>query len=195
MFCLGCTSPSADGLCALCRGQMRPAPAMVIAGGVLVNAAFTHEGAAKRLIHALKYHRVEAAVAPFAIALLPRVPETATALVPVPRAWSRKIRYGVDPARVLAGALSRLSGVPVVEALYAPPWWPRHAGATRARRAPVRFIPRQRVDGGAVLLDDVVTTGRTVAAAAMALGGRPSLVLAGTVAPIVRSWTGPAEVA
>jgi adenine/guanine phosphoribosyltransferase-like PRPP-binding protein len=39
---------------------------------------------------------------------------------------------------------------------------------------------------GAALIDDVVTTGATAAAASDALGGLPALVLAGTIAPMIR---------
>jgi predicted amidophosphoribosyltransferase len=194
MFCLACTGPSASGVCPACSAQLRVAPEAV-AGRLLVVAAFTHDGPARRLVHALKYRGVTAAALPFATALADRVPDSVTALVPVPRAIGRSIRYGVDPAAVLATGVSDVTGVPVIRALSAPVWWRRHAGASRGHRARIRFRLRLPVPPGAALVDDVVTTGATVAAAAEALEGLPTLVFAATVAPMIKEGNSPVEVA
>jgi predicted amidophosphoribosyltransferase len=159
------------------------APETTLDDGTLVIAAYTHDGPARRLVHALKYRGVTAAAVPFAVVLAERIPTSVTALVPVPRAWGRVVRYGIDPASVLAGAVSEITRLPVVRALRAPLWWRRHAGASRSRRAPIRFTPRLAIPPGAALVDDVVTTGVTAMAAAAALEGLSSLVLAATVAP------------
>jgi hypothetical protein len=151
--------------------------------GTIVIAAYNHDGPARRLVHALKYRGVTAAAVPFAVELAERIPTSVTALVPVPRAWGRVVRYGIDPASVVAGAVSEMTGLPVVRALRAPLWWRRHAGAIRARRAPIRFTPRLVIPPGTALVDDVVTTGATAMAAAAVFEGLSSLVLAATVAP------------
>lgn len=196
MFCLACTAWSTDRMCRRCDSMVRRAPATLVGNGLLVRAAYTHEGPARQLVHALKYRAVAAAAMPLARAMADQLPTSATCLVPVPRARARAIRYGVDPAAVLAAAVSGLGGIPVRSALSAPWWWPRHAGATRGERASVRFRQRLGVPPGAILVDDVVTTGATVTAASQALRPSPSLVLAGTVAPRIRvAHTAPVEVA
>jgi predicted amidophosphoribosyltransferase len=88
----------------------------------------------------------------------------ARALVPVPRVLVRVWSYGVDPALELAVALGRITGLPVVLAIRRPIWWRRRAGPAGAIRGEPRFRKRRSV-GGAVLIDDVVTTGRTLSAA------------------------------
>jgi len=160
---------------------------MVLGNGLLVVGGFVHEGPARRLVHSLKYRGVVAAAAPLAAAMVRRLPDSASMLVPVPRAWWRAMRYGVDPTAVLSAVVGRRSGLPVVQALAAPMWWRRHAGKRRVERAPVRFRQLSAVDAGAVLVDDVVTTGATVSAAARALEAAPTVVLAATLVPAGRS--------
>jgi predicted amidophosphoribosyltransferase len=128
-------------------------------------------------VHRLKYQAIAAAALPLAHAMAPAAADGG-ALIPVPRAVARRWRHGVDPARELAAAIGRLTGVPVVAAL-APGWW--HA----ARAGPggrERGIPRFRAVGSVpdrwVLVDDVVTTGATLLAAARALGGGGTAVVA-----------------
>ncbi len=183
MFCLACTAPAASPVCRRCALQLGPAPERMLGGGLLAVGAFTHEGPAKALVHALKYRGVTAAALPFAVEMAERLPPAATGLIPVPRALGRAVRYGVDPAAVLARAVSRITSVPVVPALQAPWWWRRHAGASRDDRQPISFRRRLDTPPGMVLVDDVVTTGATVVAAASALRNPPGLVLAATVAP------------
>jgi len=173
---------------------LTPAPDTLLPAGLRVIGAFIHVGPARRLVHSLKYRGVTAAAEPFASALAKRIPTSTTALVPVPRAAGRSIRYGIDPAAELAAAVSRRTGIPVVAALRAPLWWRRHAGAGRGDRAPIRFSQRVPILPGAALIDDVVTTGATAAAASDALGGLPALVLAGTIAPMIRRGECPVEV-
>ncbi|GMQ85252.1 MAG: hypothetical protein BMS9Abin07_0818 [Acidimicrobiia bacterium] len=155
---------------------------MVLGNGLLVLGGFVHEGPARRLVHSLKYRGVSAAAMPLAAAMIRRLPGSASMLVPVPRARWRAMSYGVDPSAVLCAIVGRDTGLPVVRALAAPTWWRRHAGATRSGRAPVRFRQLWAVDAGAVLVDDVVTTGATVSAAARTLETVPTVVLAATVA-------------
>ncbi len=195
MFCLACTEPCAGTVCATCRRSLRPASTLLLPGGLVVVGAFAHSGAAKRLVHALKYRAVTVAAEPFVEAVARLVPASTTMLVPVPRALARRVRYGIDPARILATRLSEHTGIPVIDGLDAPLWWRRHAGSPRTDRVAVHFTPGAPTDPGAVLVDDVVTTGATVRAAAGALSFRPSLVLAATVAYRVNTSTGPAEVA
>ncbi len=186
MICLACTAPTNGAICVVCVARLRKAPDTVIGDGLRVIAAHTHEGPSRALVHALKYRGVSAAALPFVTRLAERIPSSTTTLVPVPRAWFRAARYGVDPAAVLAAGVARLTGLPVIPALVPPLWWSRHAGAGRQDRGRIGFRQRAATPAGFALVDDVVTTGATANAAADALDERPSLVLAATVAPRIR---------
>jgi predicted amidophosphoribosyltransferase len=130
-------------------------------------SVFEHDGAAQRLMHLLKYRGV-AEFAELAAQLLEsRVPSLP--LVPVPRAMTRRLKYGVDPARVIASRLGRRIGAPVVPALVAELHTRRRAGRDH-RRAVRPFRARAMAYPEVVVVDDVVTTGATMAAAIEALG-------------------------
>jgi predicted amidophosphoribosyltransferase len=180
MLCLACSSPSSGPLCDGCLSTLRPAPDRSLPTGLRVVAGYSHEGAARRLVHRLKYHPV-VGVAEYLAAAMAERADGIDALVPVPRASLRRWRSGVDPASELAGAVGRILGRPVVHALAAPLWWPRHAGRERERRAPVRFRAAVVPDGALALVDDVVTTGTTLQSAATVLGA-PALAVVATSA-------------
>lgn len=121
-----------------------------------------------------------------------RLPELP--LMPIPRAWSRRIKYGVDPALVFARELSKRTDQPVIMGLHPPVHTRRRAGGDHHHRvAPLRV---RRLPGGpVVLVDDVVTTGRTILAAAGALGAeRVALAVAANVVPEVTSLRKPPRV-
>jgi hypothetical protein len=115
-----------------------------------------------------------------AAAMAPLVPATATALVPVPRAKVRRWAHGVDPARMLADALSVRCGVQVVAALRPSLWWPRHAARGNSVRSHARFRAVVRPEPSWVLIDDVATSGATLDAASAALGGVVRLAVVAT---------------
>jgi len=168
MLCLACASP-ADGLCEPCVRSLRPVSCRYI-GGIEADAPFLHAGAAAVLVRGLKYQGNLRAGRYLADRMVRCLPADPTCLVPVPRSGLRLVRYGIDPAAVLAGRLAEATGVPVLPALRAPVWWPRRAGGGLAVRGAIEFSRRLEVPEGAVLVDDVLTTGATVASAARALG-------------------------
>lgn len=146
---------------------MRPAPERLLDGRLRVIAPFEHEGAARSLMHLLKYRGLTGYAQLVAEMLAERLPEVP--LVPVPRAISRRVRYGVDPALVIARAISVRSGQPVVRALAAPLHSRRRAGGDHSL-APGPFRLRRRPSSPVIAVDDVVTTGSTLSAAVAALG-------------------------
>ena len=78
------------------------------------------------------------------------------------------MRYGVDAGRVIARALGRVTGLPVADVLRAPV---SHRSQLRRRRFEgLRFRSIAPAPSGAVLVDDVLTTGATLTAAAAACG-------------------------
>lgn len=167
MVCLACHNVTRGRLCERCAATMRPAPDLLLPGGIRVVAAHRHEGAAKTLVHHLKYRGVQEYAGMVAERLdghVPRLP-----LVPVPRALSRRLKYGVDPARVIAAALAARLQVPVIETLARPIHVPRRAGRDHSRTVPP-FRSRQGLRFGVVVVDDVVTTGATAMAAVGAIG-------------------------
>lgn len=160
--------------------------------GLVGVAGYVHDGTARRLVHALKYRAVVAAVAPLADAMADRMPRTTTALVPIPRARLRVFRYGIDPAAVLADAVGRRTGLPVISGIHPRWWWRRHAGRNREERSFIAFEPTgHRIPRGCALVDDVLTTGATAVAATTALRGLPTLVLVATCASRVNQGVGP----
>jgi len=146
-------------------------------------------GAAIRLVHNLKYRRSVHAGRLLAAAMVAGVPGDASALVPMPRSFVRRVVYGIDQASVLANELSVRTGLPVFRGLDAPLWWRRQAGADRAHRHPIAFREIGPVPAHAVLVDDVLTTGTTVVSALSAIRQRGISVLVATSAGTMDSGT------
>lgn len=168
MLCVACAAP-APVLCARCTRSLRPVPPRRV-GSVLAEAPFAHEGAGAALVRHLKYRRSLPAGRILAHAMVACLPVDTTCLVPVPRALVRMVRYGVDPALVLASLVGNEAGIPVVRGIAGPLWWPGRAGTGRELRGPVGFTVRAAVPSGAVVVDDVLTTGATVRSAMSACG-------------------------
>lgn len=185
MLCQSCFSPCPGHICARCLGALRPASDRILEGGIRLVAAFEHVGPARELVHGFKYRGLTAFADLVVEAVGPRVP--VLPVVPVPRAWTRQISYGIDPARELGRRLARYLGVPLCDALVAPIHSRRRAGGDHSLPPP-RFTTGRAAPARFVLVDDVVTTGATVRSAAGSLGsGQLALVVAANVADIVSS--------
>jgi ComF family protein len=172
-FCAGCRTPfqnafplDEEGRCALCRSGVRGFDAAYSFAG--------YDGVVRHLIHLYKYSRIRTLSGPLANLMVRALPldERFDCIVPVPLHWLRKWRRGFNQSEVLARDLARRTGIPVRNAL-------RRAQSTRvqaglsnhARRQNVIKAFRARpVEGKRILLiDDVMTTGATAAACALAL--------------------------
>ncbi|MEJ5368477.1 MAG: ComF family protein [Bryobacteraceae bacterium] len=136
-----------------------------------------YDGALRDLIHLFKYGRMLPLGRVFGQMMARAYPrdQLFEVLVPVPSHWRRRLWRGFDQAAVLARELSRRTAIPVEQALRRNRHTPPQAGLTRRqRRDNIRgcFVAArpEAVRGRRVLLiDDVLTTGATVNAAAAVL--------------------------
>lgn len=129
-----------------------------------------------RLLHALKYRGDLAVLPAIALALqrgMPRIAPRPDLVIPVPLHRRRLRARGFNQSELLARAASRALGVPIAtRRLGRQRDTPAQSGLpAAARRGNVRGAFRCRPIGGAhvLLVDDVLTTGCTAEAAAVAL--------------------------
>jgi ComF family protein len=162
--------PEAGRACESCRYR-KPA----FSG---VRSAFVYDGPTRDAVLALKFQGLAAIAKTLAVPMAERLLEwdpPVGAIVPVPLAGSRRRSRGYNQSELLARELGRLTGLPLVnEAIVrrratAPQvrqfdWEARRQNVTGA------FAPgRALIDGGVLLVDDVITTGATLDACARAL--------------------------
>ena len=170
MICLGCRNWSRAVVCSRCSRRSTRGGSQRLASGLLVRSAFAHEGAPRDLVHRLKFEGLLPAAHWLAGQMTPLVLGVPGVLVPVPRTGARRLRFGVDTGLALALALGKLTGRPVERLLRAPVWARGHTGRDSARRQPPIFFSRSS-NVPILLVDDVITTGSTLQAAAMRLDG------------------------
>jgi ComF family protein len=175
-LCGACSRPASSDqpLCRSCARALSlaaatPAP---VAGTDWALAAAPYDGVARRLVAGLKFGGRLALAGPIAAAIADAAGPLldGMTLVPVPAAPRRRRRRGFDPADRIGRALAGTTGRPLRRCLRRGDG-PRQVG--RPRRERLASAPGVRAVGPvperAVLVDDVVTTGATLAACAVAL--------------------------
>jgi predicted amidophosphoribosyltransferase len=187
-YCAGCNQPGAT-LCRRCRFSLASAKAQVSDGGVLAPLPF--EGVARQVVHGLKY-RNRRQVATVLAGLMVRRLRTGKVDVVTwaPTSGQRSRRRGYDQAELLARAVAHELGVPCRRLLYRR-HGPEQTGHTRAERLHGPAFRARPVSSRlrVLLVDDVVTTGATLAAASEALrsAGIGSVVCVAAAATPARS--------
>ena len=202
--CAACSRDEGP-FCATCAATLvrcdphpvEPSPAGVDA----LRAPFAYEGAARRAVLNLKFSGARHVVGALAGSMAEAFgAASADAVTWAPLGSRRRRERGFDQGRLLARAIARELGLPVLGLLErtretAPQ--ARRGAAERRVAMHGAFSARRPAPRAVLLVDDVVTTGATVAACAVALraaGARRVVVLAAARA-IARSYTpdGPAS--
>jgi len=180
--CPGCGALGAP-VCATCAATLRPAPAAPPPPGLDVWVApFAYAGVAREVVARVKYRNVRAVVPWLAASMCDALgdAEPRNAIVTwAPTTARRRRDRGFDPAELLARAVARRLRAPcrvLVRRVAGPPQTGLRASDRRVgpRFTPVARAGSARAVPGAtpravVLVDDVATTGATLAAAASAL--------------------------
>jgi ComF family protein len=168
--CAVCDRPGSV-LCAPCRADLRPAPALACPDGLdHLWALLAYEGAGRRLVTAVKYRRGRGAVPGLARALADRLADEPVDVVTwLPTTATRRRARGFDQARLLAQGVARARGVPVTALLRRRPGPAQTGRSARERREGPVLVARRFSGGRVLLVDDVVTTGASMTAAATAL--------------------------
>lgn len=175
-YCIGCRTPflnqfplDAEGKCALCRLGVRGFDDAYCFG--------QYEGALRDLIHLYKYAGVQTLAPPLAQYMAAALPRDLRfdGIAPVPLHWRRRWQRGFNQSELLARGLSRRTGLPVMQLLRRVRPTSVQAGLSNSsRRRNVDHAFRCAQPGAAkgkriLLVDDVMTTGSTGAACALAL--------------------------
>lgn len=171
--CAGCDAPGA-AVCTTCRFALlgpRPRP-----GAHGVHAALPFTGRARRVVLGLKYRNRRQVARHLAGLVVNTVVANGEHLgldvvTWAPTSAARRRSRGFDQGELVARHVARQLGVPCRRLLErSGPGAPQTGRSRRERLDGPRFVARPGLDGQRVLvLDDVVTTGATMRAAAAAL--------------------------
>jgi ComF family protein len=175
-FCVSCRTPfqngfplDEEGRCRLCRAGARGFDIAYCFGG--------YDGTLRELIHLFKYGRMKPLAVPLAAHLASALPRDHRfdVVVPMPLHWRREWQRGFNQSELLARAMARRCGISMVNAVRRTRSTATQAGLSNAKRrenvAGVFRVKKAHAIVGrrVVLIDDVMTTGATAGACALAL--------------------------
>lgn len=167
--------------CPDCLAALRPAPALAPPPGVDdCRALLAYEGVGREVVAGLKYRNQRAALPGLAAAAASLVlPGEVDVVTWAPTTPLRRRARGFDQSELLARLVAERLRRPVRRLLVRPAGAPQTGRPAVERWRGPNFTVRGRCDGRLLLVDDVVTTGATVSAAARALrlGGAPSVLV------------------
>jgi ComF family protein len=173
-FCLNCRTSfqnsfplDSEGRCMLCRNGRRGFDEAFCYGA--------YEGTLRDLIHLFKYSGMRRLARPLGNLLSDALPRDRQfdAVTAVPLHWRRWWQRGFNQSELLGRVIARRRGIPLIRALRRGFATRAQAGLTSAQRrqnVTAAFRARRSVAGLRILLiDDVMTTGATAGACAVAL--------------------------